>query len=74
MRTFEYLIAELRRWPNVKFKQVGRGRHQSVVISHGDEQRSIFYSGSPVERRAVLNNITMARRVLRSIGARRDDE
>lgn len=74
MRMGSYLEDELAHWPTVKHELTHRGRHRAFVLTYGHHKRTLFHSGTGVERRAILNSVTLLRRLMREMGATRDDE
>ncbi len=65
--TEQALRAELSRYPNIRYTIERGTKHPRVVIRCGDKARKVYYSCTPVERRAVLNMVTGVRRIVREV-------
>lgn len=64
------LERELAKWPSVTYEVVkeGRSRHPKIVLEYGECRRFVVFSSTYVGHRALKNNVSNLRRVLRDMG------
>ena len=64
------LERELAKWPSVKYEVVkeGRSRHPKIVLDYDGCRRFVVFSSTYVGHRALKNNVSNLRRVLRDMG------
>jgi hypothetical protein len=65
--TEQALHAELSRYTDIEYDFGRSSKHPHVLIRCGDKTRKVTYSGTPTERRAILNNLADIRRAVREV-------
>lgn len=65
----EAMDRELQRWPSVTAVRSIGGKHNRIILHHGDRSSVVVYPATPSDRRGVLNHIAQMRRILRDLGA-----
>jgi hypothetical protein len=68
-RSLTPILRELANWPGVDHEIRHGGKHPRIVLTHRGASRFVTFSGTPSDRRGVLNKISDVRTTLRALGA-----
>lgn len=67
--TRQRLLAELARHPDIRHEFERRKRHNAVRLYYGGKSALVPFSSTPTGHCAVLNQIALVRRTIRSLKA-----
>lgn len=64
-------LKELEAWPDVTMTEEDGGKHGKIILHYKGETRLVVVSHTPSDGRAVQNHLSVLRREIRGLGAKR---
>ncbi len=62
---------EISEWPDVSMTQEAGGKHDRVILHYQGESRIVVVSNSPSDVRGIKNHVSLVRRILKDMGAKK---